>query len=445
MNRCIFVIVLATLTVLPLRAQAPIGWKVRADNSTSASDPDAPGDIKFATSGAGFHATNPRAAVFWNPRNTAAGQYSVKGTFTLLEPSNHTNYYGLVFGGRDLDGPRQQYLYFLVAQDGTWLVKRRDGDATTNTVLPKTASSAVRKPDASGRSVNVLEVRVLDGAIEFVANGTVLDRWSRPASIVRTDGTYGIRVNHFLDVEIEAFGAAPASPTTTAPSPGPPEPPAAETVALTAPLGRMLSPTTFLLKQGRERGAREIALVVAPTLQRPIDRAVVVTVFGTAMPLDTPEIAARIGKDVVVDPGGQAILATAVLDPKMVDLTKPLPPPATAAEQSLDRLMKRISPAFASLRQAAEAADAAAVAKNAGTLEQAFAEVEAFWNARSRPDATAWAHTARLEADAIAHGAPNTTDDVKGAVAALGQQCQTCHMTYREQFADGAFRIKMPR
>ena len=53
--------------------------------------------------GTGFHATNPQAAVYWNPANTATGNYTLKGTFTLMKPSGHTNYYGLVFGGSDLD------------------------------------------------------------------------------------------------------------------------------------------------------------------------------------------------------------------------------------------------------------------------------------------------------------------------------------------------------
>jgi hypothetical protein len=99
--------------------------------------------------GSGFHATNPRAAVYWNPANTAAGTYTLKGTFTLMKPSGHTNSYGLVFGGSGLEGPQQSYLYFVVAQDGTWLIKRRD-DAATSTVSGKTASDAVKKPDASG-------------------------------------------------------------------------------------------------------------------------------------------------------------------------------------------------------------------------------------------------------------------------------------------------------
>ena len=142
MKRFTTVAMLVMFAVLPLVAQAPKGWKVRADRSTSASDPDAAGTIKFATSGSGFHATNPQAAVFWNPANTVTGNYSLKGTFKLMKPSGHTNYYGLVFGGSDLEGPKQTYLYFLVAQDGTWIVKRRDGDAATKDVA-KAANDAV--------------------------------------------------------------------------------------------------------------------------------------------------------------------------------------------------------------------------------------------------------------------------------------------------------------
>src|ERR1035441_6530850 len=147
MKRHVQIAVLALIALAPLVAQAPQGWKMRVDKSTAASDPDAPGDIKFVTMGSGFHATNPQAAVYWNPSNTAAGAYTLKGAFTLMKPSGHTNYYGLVFGGSALEGPEQSYLYFVVAQDGTWLIKRRDGDATPS-VSAKTASDAVKKPDA---------------------------------------------------------------------------------------------------------------------------------------------------------------------------------------------------------------------------------------------------------------------------------------------------------
>ena len=204
MRRSLSAILFASLIVTPLVAQGPKGWKVRADRSTSASDPDAAGTIKFMAMGNGFHAINPQAAVYWNPANTASGTYTVKGTFMLMKPSNHTNYYGLVFGGSDLDGPNQTYMYFLVAQDGTWLVKKREGDANAVDVAPKTANEAVKKPDASGKSTNALEVRIGADKIDCVVNGTVVH--SMPKSGIKTDGVYGIRVNHQLEVMIDNFG-----------------------------------------------------------------------------------------------------------------------------------------------------------------------------------------------------------------------------------------------
>ena len=203
MKRFASAAVLALLVAAPLIAQSPKGWMVRADRSTSASDPDGAGTIKFVTMGTGFHATNPQAAVYWNPANTSTGSYTVKGTFTLMKPSGHTNYYGLVFGGSDLEGAKQSYTYFLVAQDGTWLVKRRNGETATD-VLPKAASDAVKKPGADGKSTNALEVRVGADKIDFVVNGTVVG--SSPKSGIKTDGTYGIRVNHVLEVHIDEFG-----------------------------------------------------------------------------------------------------------------------------------------------------------------------------------------------------------------------------------------------
>ena len=193
---------IALLTIAPLLAQAPKGWKMRVDRSTSASDPDAPGAIKFMQMGSTLHAVNPQAAVYWNPANTASGTYTIKGTFTLLKPSGHTNYYGLVFGGSSLDGAAQSYTYFLVAQDGTWLVKKREGEMASD-VIAKKASDAVKKPGADGKSVNALEVRVGPDKIDYVVNGTVVQ--SAPKAGVKTDGIYGIRVNHMLEVSVDGL------------------------------------------------------------------------------------------------------------------------------------------------------------------------------------------------------------------------------------------------
>ena len=96
MTRTVSVAALALLAVLPLVAQTPKGWRLRADRGRSASEPDAAGAIKFVARGSGFHATNPQATVFWNPANTVTGNYLLKGTFTLMKP----NCPQLQFGGR---------------------------------------------------------------------------------------------------------------------------------------------------------------------------------------------------------------------------------------------------------------------------------------------------------------------------------------------------------
>ena len=205
MKRHIHVAVLIALAVsAALVAQTPQGWKMRVDRSTAASDPDAAGDIKFVTMGSGFHATNPQAAVYWNPANTASGSYTLKGAFTLMKPSGHNNYYGLVFGGSGLEGPQQSYLYFLVAQNGTWLIKRRDGDATSN-VKARTPNDAVKKPDASGKSTNALEVRVGADKIDYVVNGQVVHTTPKTGATAKTDGIYGIRINHLLEVQVDGL------------------------------------------------------------------------------------------------------------------------------------------------------------------------------------------------------------------------------------------------
>jgi hypothetical protein len=209
MIRRLQIVALAVVAATPLLAQAPKGWMMRVDRSTTATDPDAGGAIKFVTMGSGFHATNPQAAVYWNPASTVTGNYTLKGTFTLMKPSGHTNYYGLVFGGSDLGGPEQSYLYFMVGQDGTWMIKQRTGNQTQE--LSRKASDAVKKLDATGKSTNALEVRVMADKIDYVVNGTVVDSTPKTGMTAKTDGVYGLRVNHQLEVHIDGFAVSKGS------------------------------------------------------------------------------------------------------------------------------------------------------------------------------------------------------------------------------------------
>ena len=206
-----YVVLAATAVALAgatLSAQSQLssaaGWKQRIDASTEASDPDPAGQVKFMAIPGGFHTSNPQAAVFYHPSNTASGTYTLKGTFSQNARSSHVNYIGFVFGGKDLAGPMESYTYFLVApQGGTFLIKQRTGAGPRDTkdVVARMQSPAIRQLDAGGKASNTLEVRVLADKIDYVVNGTVVT--STPKTGVNTDGVWGMRVNHALpDVSI---------------------------------------------------------------------------------------------------------------------------------------------------------------------------------------------------------------------------------------------------
>ena len=203
LQRVLLLAVTTAILAAPLAAQTvPQGLKVRVDRSTDASDPDDTPELKVVTMGKGFRVTGGPAGVFWNPTQTASGNYTLKGTFNLQQPSNHTNYYGLVFGGADLEGPKQTYTYFVVAQNGQFQIRHRNGEMVT-TVHNRTANPAIRQPGADGKSTNVLEVRVSGDTISYVVNGQVVHAMAKGTT--KIDGLVGARVNHMMDVQIEGL------------------------------------------------------------------------------------------------------------------------------------------------------------------------------------------------------------------------------------------------
>ncbi len=206
MIRRISMTFLALMIAVPLAAQTS-GLQLRVDRSTDVNDPDDVPNVTIANVGSGFQINTGPAVTAWNSNNTASGNYTLSGRFTLLEPSGHVNYYGLVYGAGGMEGAGQNYLYFLVAQNGSYIVKHRAGNETTHDIQGRTPHSAVVTPDANGRSVNALEVRVGADATDFVVNGVVVFTAPKTGMAARTDGIWGVRVNHVIPgVLIEGLG-----------------------------------------------------------------------------------------------------------------------------------------------------------------------------------------------------------------------------------------------
>lgn len=176
----------------------PAGWMGRTDRPTQNL-----GDAKFVVSGSGFRVTAGPPAIYWRPENTASGNYTLRATFTQATPSAHPEAYGLFFGGKNLDQPNQDYAYFVVRQNGMFLIRHRAG-SETHTIVEWTAHPAIRSIAAAGNpaAVNDLRIRFTADSAHFMVNGQTV----RSTGRIGADGVYGLRVNHNLDVQVDNFG-----------------------------------------------------------------------------------------------------------------------------------------------------------------------------------------------------------------------------------------------
>ncbi len=210
MKRLMLSMTLAALGATVLLAQAqhdmdkmqaggalPAGWSARLDNGSTKAD-----GVKITPMGGGLHFQSGPAGVYYKAADKKTGAYTVSASFTQVEPSAHPEAYGLIIGGAGLDGADQKYTYFVVRQDGKFLVKKRAGTATP-TVTPWTENAAVKKADASGKMTNTLSIAVGKDKVSFLVNGTEVS--SAPLDQVDTSGVAGLRVNHNLNVQVEGF------------------------------------------------------------------------------------------------------------------------------------------------------------------------------------------------------------------------------------------------
>jgi hypothetical protein len=172
----------------------PPGWKVRTDRAS-----DSALEVKFWNMPPGWHMTTGPAGILYNPSNTASGEYRLESE-SFLFPGEHLEGYGVIFGGKDLDGAAQSYAYFLIRKDGQYIVKLREG-AGVRTLIPWTAHAAITPHDGKSQTAkNTLAVEVGKENVDFYANGQKLA--SLPRAQVPTDGIVGLRINHHINVHV---------------------------------------------------------------------------------------------------------------------------------------------------------------------------------------------------------------------------------------------------
>jgi len=184
------------------------GWTGAVD-APSAAQGRSIKDSKFDKQGDGFHLLIGPAAVYWNPANTASGDYTVKATFNepKMAPSNHPHPMGLFIGGSKLGTPDQSLMYCTAYRDGSFIVRRFNGNNVSQ-VVRKSPNAAVKK--AAGPEDPVTQEiawQVKGSKVDCLINGTSVASFDK-ADIVgagkleSTDGIYGIRVSHNMDLTV---------------------------------------------------------------------------------------------------------------------------------------------------------------------------------------------------------------------------------------------------
>ena len=184
------------------------GWKGKID-ARAASQGRTINDSKFAESNKDLHLTIGPAAVYWKDSNSASGDYTVSATFKEAKPdAGHPHPYGIFIGGKDLDTDAPTLLYCTAYSNGNYLVRGFNAGKVV-TLTPRGASHAsVNKAGADGVTQTIAWT-VNDGSASCSINGQQVASYDKAAlanALASTDGIYGIRVSHNLDVVVSGFG-----------------------------------------------------------------------------------------------------------------------------------------------------------------------------------------------------------------------------------------------
>jgi hypothetical protein len=186
------------------------GWTGKID-----ANEDKAGQVltnaKLAPEGAGLRVSTGPATTYWNPKNMATGNYTVKATFTepqYMNVNNHPHPYGIVIAGNDLGTATQSYLYCAAYGNGTFIVRGFGPTAFQMGGPRPTPNDAVKK--AAGKLQPVTQeiaISVKDNSVDCAINGTVVASYPKAELVTTgklksTDGVYGIRFAHNTDAVV---------------------------------------------------------------------------------------------------------------------------------------------------------------------------------------------------------------------------------------------------
>jgi hypothetical protein len=183
------------------------GWTGQIDAS-EASKGQSITNAKLAQEGDAIHITTGPAVAYWNPANTATGDYTVKATFNepkYMNVNDHPHPYGVFIGGNDLGTAQQSYLYCAAYGNGNFIVRGFGPAPFQVNGRRGETNAAVHKAAAPGSPVTQdIALSVKGDKVNCAINGTVVGTYNKAdvvgaGKLKSTDGVYGVRFAHNTD------------------------------------------------------------------------------------------------------------------------------------------------------------------------------------------------------------------------------------------------------
>jgi hypothetical protein len=183
------------------------GWTGQID-AAEASRGQMITNAKFANEGSGLRVTTGPAVAYWNPANTATGDYTVKATFSepkYMNVNDHPHPYGIFIGGNDMGTAAQSYLYCAAYGNGNFIVRGFGPEAFQLNGRRGEANAAVHKAAGPGSPVTQdIAVSVKGDNVTCSINGAVVGTYKKSdvvaaGKLKSTDGVYGVRFAHNTD------------------------------------------------------------------------------------------------------------------------------------------------------------------------------------------------------------------------------------------------------
>ena len=178
------------------------GWQGVVDARAAAGGQGVK-DAKLSKKGNVLHVMTGPAITYWNPANTATGDYTVKATFTedkYMALNDHPHPYGIVIAGNDMGTDKQSYLYCAAYGNGNYILRGFGPEPFQ--MGRRTPHDAVHKAAGPGEPVTQeIAVSVKGDKVECAINGTVVASHTKAELVTAgklksTDGVYGVRFAH---------------------------------------------------------------------------------------------------------------------------------------------------------------------------------------------------------------------------------------------------------